>query len=386
VYQVILLGQLDYRTDAIRQELVARVVDLGLDPDAVHFITQDHLDQVDRRLPRVAVYSGGPATTRDTNGLDELLADSAVVVPLVSTLESVTVELPAQLRHLNAVAADNSSSYISRVASLVLETFRLLRSERRLFISYRRVDSHALAAKLYDALDARGFDVFIDVRSVPPAQDFQAVLWHRMADSDILLLIDTPGFRESRWTTEELARANATNIQILHLLWPGQREDDTSAFSHFLHLDSSDFEQSTLGVGEHVRAATVDRICITAEQLRARAIAARYRYLVDNFCDAARDCGLDPVVHPDRWISLTQSSGSTLAVIPAVGIPTSDRLNLVFNSISDADSAPGEIWVIYDNRGLLQSWLSHLDWLDEHLPMRTVRVTQAPQALRTLTA
>jgi hypothetical protein len=24
---------------------------------------------------------------------------------------------------------------------------------------------------------------------------------------------------------EELAKANATNIQILHLLWPGQRED-----------------------------------------------------------------------------------------------------------------------------------------------------------------
>ncbi|MEW3673962.1 toll/interleukin-1 receptor domain-containing protein, partial [Pseudomonas aeruginosa] len=78
---------------------------------------------------------------------------------------------------------------------------------------------------LYDALDARGFDVFIDVRSVPPAADFQSQLWHRMSDSDVVVLIDTPGFREGRWTAEELARANATNVQILHLLWPGQKED-----------------------------------------------------------------------------------------------------------------------------------------------------------------
>jgi hypothetical protein len=107
------------------------------------------------------------------------------------------------------------------MVSVAFENFRLLRSERRLFISYRRVESQGIAIQLYEALDALGFDVFLDTHGVPPATDFQSVLWHRLADSDVVVLLDTPDFRTSRWTVQELARANATSLQILHLLWPG---------------------------------------------------------------------------------------------------------------------------------------------------------------------
>jgi hypothetical protein len=287
-YQLILLGQVDHRARELRTALVGRLADLGLDDNVVTFIETDILATWDRRFPTMALFFGDASVATDSDVLTQLAADSVVTAPIVSDLTRVSQEVPPQLSHVNALRhADVADT--DRLASLVLETFRLLRAERRLFISYRREDAQPFAEILYDALDARGFDVFIDVRSVPPAVDFQSVLWHRMADSDIVVLIDTPGFRARRWTLEELARANATNIQILHLLWPGQAEDPVSAFSHFMTLAPADFGDGSVGRGEGATDDLVSRICSAAERLRARAIAARNRYLVDNFCDAATD-------------------------------------------------------------------------------------------------
>ncbi len=169
------------------------------------------------------------------------------------------------------------------------------------------------------------------------------------------------------------------------MLWPGQKEDGFSSFSHFLELKTSDFSANDPRKGEGVTDEAVSRICAEAERLRARAIAARHRYLVDNFCDAARDLGLDPAVQAERWISIPLGNGRVLAVIPAVGIPTSDRINVVFDSVSSSLVAERDLWVVYDNRGILDTWLKHLDWLDEYLPIRTIRMSRAPEATLALT-
>ena len=104
-----------------------------------------------------------------------------------------------------------------RVASVLLEGLGLLRKSRRLFISYRRVETQGVAIQLYEQLDASGFDVFLDTHSLRPGEPFQEVVWHRLADTDVVVLLDSPGFLASRWTEEELARANSTNLQILQL-------------------------------------------------------------------------------------------------------------------------------------------------------------------------
>lgn len=273
----------------------------------------------------------------------------------------------------------------SRVVSLILETFRLLRQERRLFISYKRTDSQPFAERLYDALDARGFDVFIDIRSVPPAVNFQNELWHRLSDSDVVILIDTLDFRASRWTTEELAKANSTNIQILHLLWPKQLEDANSAFSHFMKLSRRDFSDGMIFSrrGRWVSSNTINRICNKAEQLRARALSARNKYLVDNFCDAARDLNMTPSVQKEFWISIPEwNNKKGLAIIPAVGVPTSNRIHHIYNAVMQSNFKNSDLWIIYDNRGILKDWLTHLDWLDSHLPIRTVRMALAPEILK----
>ena len=378
-YQVVLLGDVDARSDRVRHQISLRLQDLGLDDECIAYFTAAQIESRETRLPSVAVFFGRVGAS--PNGLDTLIEESLVIIPLVSAVEDATSELPEQLCNINALAASDEEGY-GRCASLVLEIFRLLRSERRVFISYRRVDSQPLADRLYNALDQRGFDVFIDTRSVPPAVDVQEQLWHRLADSDVVILIDTPKFRDSRWTTEEMARANATNVQILHLLWPGQAEDPSSSFSHFRQLIAADFQRGRVGRGGLVTANTLASICAEVESLRARAIAARYRYLVDGLCDLARDSGLETSVQPERWISITNNRGRMVGVLPIVGVPTSDRINAVFDAISGKQLPKEDLWFIYDNRGLMETWVGHLDWLDKYLPIRAVRMSEASNPLK----
>lgn len=385
-YQLIVLGAASGRDILLRRKLDLALKTLGIPTNAITFLNDVSASTRSLKSPAMAVFFGSLHSIVDTALVTELIDDSIVIVPVVSDLSLVHAEIPPQLRHVNALVLGTNDEGIARLVTLVLETFRLLRRERRLFISYKRTGSQPLANRLYDALDARGFDVFIDVRSVPPAADFQSQLWHRMSDSDVVVLIDTPGFREGRWTAEELARANATNVQILHLLWPGQKEDPASSFSHFMKLRRRDFLGFVPMRGRWATKGLITRICDEVERLRAPAIAARHRYLVDNFCDAARDEGLNPSVQIEGWISLKTESNRTLAIVPAVGIPTSDRINEVFEAITDPAIETREIWVIYDNRGVLKTWLSHLDWLDSYLPIRAVQMSKAPKLLKEFTA
>ena len=100
----------------------------------------------------------------------------------------------------------------------------------------------------------------------------------------------------------------------------------------------------------------------------------------------ARDYGLSPNVQPQRWISIELAPGKELAVVPTIGVPTSHRINQIFDAISGAGSGSEGTWVLYDNRGMLASWLKHLEWLDGYLPTTSMRIIAADQALKQLRA
>ena len=373
-YEIIYLGRHDARLSEIENTLHVRLDELGVSASSVKVFDESNANERDRKLPSIAIFLGYDGAEDSSHPfLPELLDDSTTIITLVSALSRVSSEIPSSLRHINALATDHPTA-IDRVVSTVLEHFRLLRAERKLFISYKRSDTEGIANTIYDELDRRGFDVFIDTRSVPPAKDFQKELWHRLADADVIVLLDSPGFRGSRWTTAELAQANATNVQILHVLWPGEIDDGSSALSVFYQMAGDDFLEEQTGKDAKLTPIALLGICDEVERLRARAIAARYRYLVDSFCDAARDLGLHPTVHPDRWVSVERKNG-VLGVIPTIGVPTSDRIHRTFSQLSS--QAMSEMWLVYDNRGLVDTWLEHLDWLDEHLPIRSMRMASA---------
>lgn len=384
-YQIGVLGRPGANESAVIAAVQQRCTDLGMPSDAIQIIEERQIGSRDRKRPFIGIFFGYDGVTDLAHPiLDDLLSDSVVIVPVVETVQRASALIPPRLSHINCLESPSSNPSIARLVSVVFENFRLLRSERRLFISYRRRESQGIAIQLYEALDALGFDVFLDTHGVPPAVDFQSVLWHRLADSDIVVLLDTPEFRASRWTVQELARANATSLQILHLLWPGVDPDPHSAFSAFQIVDGSDFMSgSQTGPSAAFRPEFVDRICQDVESLRARAMAARYRYLVDNFCDTAKSAGQQAAVQSSRFVALELKNKRRIAVVPAIGVPNAARYQEIEKAILSAKDPYEKVWLLYDERGILQGWLEHVDWLNQHLPVTAVRVSSCEPRIRT---
>jgi hypothetical protein len=306
----------------------------------------------------------------------------------VPALDRFTEFVPADLRPINGMALRPEDPGLERIASVLLEGLGLLRKSRRLFISYRRVETQGIAIQLYEQLDANGFDVFLDSHSIRPGEPFQEVLWHRLADTDVVVLLDSPGFLSSRWTEEELARANSTNLQILQLIWPGSTLTSAAAFSKPFTLSSSDFQVAAdvLGATARLQDACLKRVTIEVESLRARALAARHAYLVQEFFTEAIAAGHAPQVQPDRFILLETKGGNHYITVPTVGIPDAVRYQEVEDEMARHPKRHSDIILLYDERGIRDKWKKHLEWLDRQtLPVKSLQVAKANSWLGGLT-
>ena len=352
-----------------------RTDDLGIHQDKITWIEQSDIEGRCKKSPFVAVFFGSHQlinkfSARNCENLQSIMRDSLTVIPCVDDCDEIEKKIPSCISHINALPLNGENS-MSRLASLIMQNMRLLRAERRVFISYKRSDSQTIAIQLYERLDEAGFDVFLDTRSVPYGEDFQGILWHRMADSDIVILLDTKNFRTSRWTKMELAQANATNIQILHLLWPDMPTDGESSFSKFLFLKDNHFHNGVVGgMNSRLSDAAIVDIVAEAESLRARSLASRHLSLVDSFCDKARNSSAKNIIfRPERFISLEMKDGKKIAVIPIVGVPNARNYQEMQDVIRKLDQEDQGIFLLYDDRGILDSWNKHLDWLNAHLPV-----------------
>src|SRR3546814_19332699 len=113
---------------------------------------------------------------------------------------------------------------MTELASTMLECVGLLRRQRRVFVSYRRVESRAAALQLHDLLASRGFDVFFDTHDIRPGDPFQDVLWHRLVDSAVMVMLEKPTYFDSLWTRQTIGRTRCKNNTGLCLNCPERKE------------------------------------------------------------------------------------------------------------------------------------------------------------------
>ncbi|MHC2282158.1 hypothetical protein ACVME8_008801 [Bradyrhizobium diazoefficiens] len=377
-YQVAIVGPgASQHGPALRQRLRSRLKDLGGElPALLSLLSAKRTDTFDSKAPLVGVYFGGPdPSDHDLAVVGKLVALSAVVVPVLEDLNNVQTHLPDALQPINCIVHNAAKRRLDAIANIVLQNLGLLRQSRRLFISYRRNDSATAALQLRHALEAQGYDVFLDTHSVAKADPFQEVLWHRMADSDVVILLDTPTFLESRWTKEELANAEAMTIGIVQVVWPMHLPAPYSDLCKRLYLGSADFSSDRL------QTETTERICLAVEQLRARSLAARHNNLMREFCDAATMAGAIAIVQPQRYATARLRSGRQIAAIPAVGVPDAIRYHEAMRRFPAGEMPASEVFLLYDHRGLRPSWSEFLNWLDRFLPVKAVRIISVAEVL-----
>lgn len=369
-------------SNRLRETLRERFAELGIPDNFLVFLANEAVFARDQKAPIVGLYFAAEAGPRQSPGLNELVNDATTIIPVVE-LARFSELVPAELHEYNGIELLPEDRDLDRVANVVLETFGLLRQSRRLFISYRRAETRAIAIQLYELLDGQAFDVFLDTQGVRPGERFQEILWHRLVDTDVVVLLDSPGFLVSRWTAEELARANSTNIQILQLVWPENTLEAVAAFSRPMLLQATDFtDEAHLGDDARLTQECLMRVGIEVESLRARALAARYAYLVQEFCSTARGAGLEVVPQYERFIKLRAMNGNEVVVVPTIGVPDAALYHEVEEEVSRHSASRAELFLLYDERGIRDKWLEHIAWLDRQLRVRSLQVTQIPPWVR----
>lgn len=375
-YQVAIFGRDGVEAERFRRRLEVRLSDLQIDLGLLRFLYEAEVGLRDKgRLPTLGVYFGLDAHPVDPQpNLTAFLADGHVVVPVVVDLEFFSAFVPDCLRSVNGHAPKHDDRDFDELCAVVLENLGLLRRSRRIFISYKRTESRGVAIQLYEELDRRTFDVFLDTLAIRPGEPFQEVLWHRLADTDVMVLLDSPGFLQSRWTEAELARANSTSLQILQVVWPEHNQSADAAFSQSFDLVASDFQNPKVRLGETamLSANVIDEIALQAERLRARAMAARQAHLVREMFREAQALGLDIVAQPGRYLELRFADGENVIIVPTVGVPDALRYQEIEEDIAtDPDAV---VLLAFDERGIRDRWLKHLQWLDPAMRVKSLPI------------
>src|SRR3546814_2478396 len=101
---------------------------------------------------------------------------------------------------------------------------------------------------------------------IRPGDPFQDVLWHRLVDSDVMVMLDTPTYFDSRWTRQEIGRARAKEIQVLRVIWPEHTPKKLTDLAETIYLDPKELE----GPDGPIVAQTADTIVLQVERLRSR--------------------------------------------------------------------------------------------------------------------
>jgi len=321
----------------------------------------------DQHKSAAAVYFGGDLTA-DLVNITRLLKRGVPILPVASDTAHVAQEIPAQLLPLNCLSYAVGGA--QRVATALLECVGLLPRQRRVFVSYRRGEAREAALQMFDAFSARLFDVFLDTHDIAPAEDFQTMLWHRLCDSDVLVMLDTPGYFDSRWTAAEFGRALAKGISVLRIGWPDSTPSARTATASRAELLPEELDLVTGRLAD----AAIERICLQLEEVRSESHAVRNVNLVSHLRNAVEKIGGRVIgVGPNRAVHIELLLGKKVVVYPTVGVPTSKTLHDA--TIGSPDHS---VAVVYDHVGLHPRWLEHLDWLGEHI--RAAKWVKASEA------
>ena len=399
-YQIVIL---DPQGSGLRETLggalTRKAAELGLDPQrALRFLGPGDIAE-DYSTPDliVGVYRGGPLQDEAcTKALENLRKMRADILPLVDDLDTYPESVPAVLRPINGMKVDASDAEMNTPVSRILEMLRLLRSQRRLFISYKRAESRRAAVQLYYLLQECRFDVFLDTHGVQTGDRVQDELGQRLLDADVMIFLDTTGAKKSEWIRHEIGIANALNIGVLQIIFPrpgGTLDRDLfTALCEPMELTEADFSGRDFARqdGEPLEPATLTQIALRVEGLRARSMAARRNRLTAQLLAALDDPMLPRrpsyKVCPGRFISV-QKSGGKVRVFPQIGVVASQALHGAETEAEKdyqaaADTGSAQVAVLYDPTGLRDESQRHLDWLCRYAKIAPISLLNIEQWVR----
>ncbi len=386
-YQIIIIGADNLFYKEVLDTLHHHIKELGLAKESILEIDDRNFHtEYKGNAPTFCLYFGSDSGSfKNIDLLEILIKDANLILPVTSNLGKFSSQIPKELANVNGFELATRND-IEKLVSSILEGLSLLRLSRRLFISYKRDESSTVAIQLYELLEKNGFDVFLDTHSIRPGEPFQEELWHRMSDTDVVVMLNTPGFLNSKWTTQELAKANSMSIGILQLIWPSHTLERGAELSVPISLTYNDFKNCFWGHStKSLTNSAIHKIVSHVESLRARSLASRQDNIITEFIASSNRAGIKADLQSEKFITIKRNDGKELVVIPTVGVPQAFTYNQSEELVSRIKSKNiAGAYLLFDHRNIREKWIKHLDWLDNYLPVRTIKIVKVEEWLKTI--
>jgi hypothetical protein len=329
------------------------------------------------RAAAVVLCHGQNITHAETTAIEACQNSKFPMFPVVRDLTSFVALAPEVVAYLNGYELADAQD-TGEFVGLVLEALGLQRAKRKIFISYARVDSSDIAWQLREAFAKRWYSVFLDTISIRPGAAFQDELLQELADSDVMVLLNSPNVGNRPYVQKEIAFADQAGVGGVQITWPGIKPLREGAFFEPIKLDDR-LAKSRDGRPTLLTDTGLTEIVRTVASLRTALQEQREMRLVRPIEAYAQAKRWQALFHPGRYIELRSGSGAPIRLDLALGAPTSRDLE---GAIVNAASSPGRL--VYDPLGITDEAAKHLEFLRERLdleyldPKDTLRWTVIP--------
>lgn len=342
-YQLLALGT-PYFLDELRDALK--------DMSNISFVD---ISSIDEKLPLLILYFG--QTAKDKAKICSLDLDRRAkaqeVLPIVRAPNKFGDCIPASLGAINAFLLKDVKS-VSKLRNRILSWFGLLDNTRKIFISYKRSDTTALAHQLFDALVKKGYLPFLDSYSLEPGVDFQEYLMNEISDADMFIMLNSSNYDQSDYTKAELVAASKLGIGILQVVFPTSKTFEEARISSVLKLPAQ------LASESKYKQEDVEEIIYNMERYRAQGFRTKRRIIVDGLkskYDGKTICTLEDG-------SLLVADLDTV-YYPVTHVPTSEDLEIADKSMSKQKLHNGIVKKIcYYGIHCRRDKRNHMNWLN----------------------
>lgn len=221
--------------------------------------------------------------------------------------------LPPALRQLHC--AFWRPQAIEELALTVLARAGVTSLDRRVFISYRRLETQPMADQLFDALSRRNYSVYLDTVSNYPGLDFQKQLLTHLEDKSMVVLLHSATFADSTWAMQEYHHALAQDLSLLCLQLPEvDKPLPGLPLSASWPLAGDDLLPAATVGPRAFSAAGLERVLRQIGEVHDRELVGRRRWVRQKVLAALRDRGLVPEESAqDTVVRLRAADGSRWA-------------------------------------------------------------------------
>jgi hypothetical protein len=202
-----------------------------------------------------------------------------------------------------------------------------------------------------------------------------------MADSDLVVLLDSPNAFTSQWVEQELTRVHGLGLGVLQIVWPEHQRSVGSVLCDVENLELSDFESGNTP-NRQLLESKVTFLALRAESLRARSLAARRNRIVTDLCRSASDLNIRVSVQSYGALVVKHPTKGDTMVFPVLGHPDSPTIHDVTDLCgTSADNKTPLPLALFDPLGMLDKRVAHITWLNRYLPVRAMSLTEVSKWL-----